>query len=93
MGAGNCARQRNCSRERRQLPGDTMKKAHCDNCDAVIIDANPLRLVTVQPLGFQCVVGVTIRKETDLELCAGCLRAAAMAFAESLRVDARQEST
>src|SRR5579864_4354997 len=63
-----------------------MMKAHCDNCDDLIIRdvANPSRLVTVQPMGFQCVVTVTIRKREDLELCARCLRAAVLAFAESL---------
>lgn len=65
-----------------------MLKRHCDNCDSLIdgaslTDANPKRLVTI-PSGFQCVVSVTIRKETDLELCAICLSAAATAFAESL---------
>ena len=66
--------------------GEThMMKPHCDNCDDVIIDANPQRRVTVQPLGFQCVVGVTIRKERDLELCARCLQSAAREFADSLR--------
>lgn len=60
-------------------------KPHCDNCDELIVDANPQRLVTVQPHGFQCVVRVGIRKETDLELCARCLKSAALEFAASLK--------
>jgi hypothetical protein len=61
-----------------------MMKAHCDNCGALIVDANPKRLVTIQPRGFQCVVIVTVRDTKDVELCASCLHAAALAFAEHL---------
>lgn len=64
-----------------------MMKPHCDNCDALIVDANPSRSVTVQPLGFQCVVTITIRKSTDLSLCARCLHSAALEFAAGLPVE------
>jgi hypothetical protein len=58
-------------------------KAHCDNCDAVIVDVEPR--VTIQPWGYQCAVYVQIRKgPTDQQLCVDCLRAAAIAFAEAL---------
>ena len=68
-----------------------MMKAHCDNCDAVIVDAEPERRLTVQPCGYQCEVALIIRKQAgpsklgaEQVLCADCLHAAAIAFAESL---------
>jgi hypothetical protein len=69
-----------------------MMKAHCDNCDQVILDdAKASRRVSVQPHGYQCEVDVTIRKQAgpsklgaDQALCASCLRAAVIAFVESL---------
>lgn len=43
-----------------------MMKPHCDICEALVVDANPARLVTVDPL--KCVVSVTARIEADLVL-------------------------
>jgi threonine aldolase len=62
-----------------------MMKAHCDNCDSVIVDADPARLVNAV-LGFQCRVVVTITKNTaPCDLCAVCLLSAVLAFADSVR--------
>jgi hypothetical protein len=62
-----------------------MMKAHCDNCDVLIVDVELEQRVTIQPWGYQCSVYVQIRKDkTDQQLCVDCLRAAAIAFAEAL---------
>lgn len=66
-----------------------MKKPHCDNCDAVIVDAIPMRRLTVNPGGYQCVVNITVSKETPQELCAACLFETAMEFARSIPERAR----
>lgn len=64
-----------------------MQKAHCDNCDALIVEAHTRRQVTAQPWGYQCVVDVTIAKPNGghtQELCSDCLREALLAFVASL---------
>ena len=65
-----------------------MMKAHCDNCDALIHNASTKRQVTIQHYGFQCLVSVAIQKspvnDAYLALCSDCLRAALVAFLETV---------
>lgn len=65
-----------------------MLKPHCDNCDELVIDAGTVRRVTVQPLGFNCEVAVTINKNhaPAQELCKRCLKSAVEEFAASIVV-------
>ena len=80
-----------------------MMKAHCDNCDALLIPSDLKRQklrtrVTVNPGGFQCFVSVTVDKElasswAAQDLCGECLAAAVQEWlnAQNLsRYDVRQ---